>query len=256
MLRSNLCTTYHISSIYFFHQIFVSSEIQRHFYIHTPNLVWRENPEHPWHCVKHFCKHRAFFSVHIANCLWKCMQWKIVAYFLDAPDAKRHTCYLRCCSSVPWEHLCHDTVDIVTKATRVILRQLLVVWIKETWAPLCQPKGNQLSKQSPRKETRYGDQESLWQESLLWKQSHTCWKQTRRNISAGFALPFVYTSQSSNFCKDSNLTWSRSQKHTFCQFGPKRSKYYQRMIFLWQRNFSLGWSKINEKVQLFWRTMW
>ncbi len=29
-------TTYHISSIYFLHQIFVLSQIQSHFYIHTP----------------------------------------------------------------------------------------------------------------------------------------------------------------------------------------------------------------------------
>ncbi len=33
---SNAHTICYISSIYFFHQIFVQSEIQRHFYIHTP----------------------------------------------------------------------------------------------------------------------------------------------------------------------------------------------------------------------------
>ncbi len=44
-------TIYYISSIYFFHQIFVPSEIQRHYYIHTPFFlhfqIWTFWPQEP-----------------------------------------------------------------------------------------------------------------------------------------------------------------------------------------------------------------
>ncbi len=48
---SNPHTTYYISSIYFFHQTFVPSEIGRHFYIHTPFFlhfqIWPFWPQKP-----------------------------------------------------------------------------------------------------------------------------------------------------------------------------------------------------------------